>query len=476
MRKAILVISLMVVSMILMAISQNININDNKIKLNFKNVKIKTLEFYDKSDLKVEYSDKTVEVVQKENNLTVSSDTGAKIEMYLPEDKTYLIEKDGVVCSFDKDKLLIKTDDGEIIRFENGEISVIDEGSNETVIVNSEGVFVDSNDEKVSISGDGIVVEGEENTNLTGFWGQLLGGFVKLIVKGSLAVVGNSPEKIVKHFVNEDNSMVGVEWGDGDEFIKKEITKSFNPKKGDKLDVSNLNGSITISSWEEDYVDLFAVIKTHKGEEELEKLQIVIDQGKNWQIISKPLDKNVKVSCEYEMKIPEFLDVNTVETTNGSIEIFDVQGELNLRASNGSLKVENVTGTVDAFTSNGKIEVENISGKVNVTTSNGRIEAVNVPFLKNAITSNGFITAKLNGLNNDLLLSTSNSRINVYLAANSDAEIYATTSNASINVHDLKISSELMTKSKLEGSLGKGGPKITASTSNARIEFNKLEN
>ncbi|MCF7794420.1 MAG: hypothetical protein K9N09_11480 [Candidatus Cloacimonetes bacterium] len=475
MRKVILVVSLMIISVILMAISKNVNIVDDEVHLNFDNVKLKTLEFEERNDVEIKYSDKNVVVENDGKNIFISSPLGSKVEVYLPMQKAYIIEKDGVYCWFNKDKLNIETDDGEIFKFENGELMIFDQDSDESVIVNSEGVFVNSDDEKVSISSQGILVEGEDNTNLTGFWGQLLGGFVRLIVRGSLSVIGDSPEKIVKHFVNEENSIVNVDWSEGDDFARSEVNETFNPRKGDILDVFNLNGSVTIESWDQDYVELKAVIKSWKGEDKLDDLKVEINDDKNWQINTIPQTKKVAANCEFEIKIPKFLKLGTVETTNGSIEIENASGDLSLRSSNGSVEVENLEGSIEAFTSNGSIEVENITGKVNVTTSNGRIEVEKVPYLKNVITSNGSIKAEIEEINNDLLLSTSNGSINVFLSPKVNAEVYATTSNSSINVQSLKFSSELMTKSKFEGRLGKGVHKLTASTSNASINFKKLK-
>ncbi|MDO9577487.1 MAG: hypothetical protein Q7J16_06340 [Candidatus Cloacimonadales bacterium] len=479
MKKVILVISLMIISMILMALNQKVHIKANEIELKFENVKIKNIKFYSGKDVEIDYTDQEVTVGKQDNLITISSDDLSKISVKLPENKKYILHlEEGKICKFDIEQVEFTGDDGEILRFKDGTLTVMDNNEKTIVTVGADGIYVDDEDEHVEISNKGIIVEGEDNTELTGFWGQLLGGFVRTIVKTSINYIGKSPERIVKYLVNHEagDTTVSINWGDDEnDLAEKEIHETFTPQKGDKLDVSNQNGNIEISGWDNKEVDVIAKLKSRRGEKEFDDVQIEVKKEDNWLINTEHLKKNPKVSVSYIIKVPSELLLGSLETTNGSIELTDVSGDISLRSSNGSLEINNVNGTIDAFTSNGSIDVENVSGKVNVTTSNASISAENVKNLKNCITSNASITAKVEEINNDLLFSTSNARINLYLNSKIDAEIVATTSNADINLRDIKINTESVSKSKFEGTLGKGGFKITASTSNARINLNGIK-
>ncbi len=475
MRKVFFVLSLMLLSIILTAISRTINVTGEEIKLSFENVRLKSVEFYSGEEVKVESSDKNVLLEKDGNDLFISSEKNSKIDIILPESKSYIITKAGMVCNFDQQKLHIETSEGDIIKFQDGELTVINQGKDEVVIINSEGIFVQNEDEKVAISGDGILVEGEETKNLSGFWGKLLGSFVKVIVKTSLSFVGDSPAKIVTHIVNEDKNIGSIDWSSDQKLISKDIRESFHPQKGDKLDVSNLNGTVTISGWDYDYVDIEAKLTTWHGKKELDKVEIEIIKDKVWQINTKHLAQNVKASCDYEIKIPAVLNLQSIETTNGSINLSNAKGKVILRASNGSLKVNNLDGTLEAFTSNGSIKISEVTGKVNATTNNGRIEVQKAAQLKNAITTNASITVKMAQLKNDVLLSTSNGSINVYLSSKVNAEIIAKTSNSNIESHSLPIRKEHHAKSDFKGTIGKGSYQLNALTSNAGINFYKLE-
>ena len=465
----------MIISLILMALNQKVHIKANEIELKFENVKIKNIEFYSGKDVEIDYTDQVVTVVKQDNLITISSDDLSKISVKLPENKKYILHlEEGKICKFDIEQVEFTGDDGEILRFKDGTLTVMDNNEKTIVTVGADGIFVEDDGEYVEISEKGIIVEGEDNTNLTGFWGKLLGGFVRAVVKTSINYIGKSPERIVKYLVNHesDDNTVSLNWANDEKDIAyKEIHETFTPKKGDKLDVSNINGSIEVVGWDQKNVDVLAKMKSSRGEVEFDNVKIEVIHNGNWKISTEHLKKDPKVSVSYIIKVPKGLKLESLESSNGSIKLNDVNGDISLRSTNGSIEIDDVNGTVDAFTSNGDIEVENVSGKVNVTTSNGSISAEKVKFLKNCITSNASITAKIEEINNDQLFSTSNARINLYLNPKIDAEIVATTSNAEINLKDIKINTESISQSKLYGYLGKGGHKITASTSNASINI-----
>jgi hypothetical protein len=478
MKKVLLVVGLMIISMILMALSQTIQMDFEEIELEFDNVRLRTLEFHDKADIEVNHNASDVSVTKKGNVLSIASDDYSKVSVYLPVSKKYTMKVDDAVCKFDSETVVIETDD-EVVTFANGSLTVAEDGEN-IVQISKDGIIVDDDGEHVEITSEGIVVEGDDNTNLTGFWGQLLGGFVRFVAGNSISWVGKSPARIVKYMVNDqtdDNSFgVNFSWDDDSkDYITKEINKSFEPGKDAKLDVTNINGSIEISSWQNNNVEIDALLRTNKEEDEFDKVEIQIEKEKNWHIETVHQKKNTKVSVRYKIKIPAHLTLEDVVTSNGGIEVTDCNGDMSLRASNGAIEVENVDGMVDAFTSNGSINMEKVSGKVNATTSNGSISMEEVDHFKNLITSNASIEVEMEELNNDVLLSTSNASINLYLNPKLDADIFATTSNSSIDLSGIELNVSRMSKNTLEGTLGKGGYKISASTSNSDVNIYELK-
>lgn len=475
MKKVIIVISLMIIALLLRALTQQIMIEDDQINLKFENVKVRNLEFYEADEIQVEYTDASVTIYREGNNFHVASTGRARIDVFLPESKTYFLTKNGAHCTFDKNELFINTGQGESIRLKNRELTVYDKNENEVVIVNSEGVFAESKNEKISIGREGIYVEGEESKNLSGFWGKLLGGFVRFVVNSSMSVIGDSPAKLVKQIINDNDGFFKIDWELHNDFSEKEIQKNFIPATGDKIDLSNLNGSVSIGVWDQDSVDILAVVKSWAGEEHLKQVEIEITKSSEWLIETKHRKDYPEVSVDYEIKVPNFVELRNIDTSNGSVKIEQVKGDLKINSSNGQMTIHDVVGTIEANNSNGSIEISNISGRTSLNTSNGRIELKNIPFLVQAVTSNSSIRAELDDPQEDLLISSSNGGIDIYLTDKSSVEINATTSNADVKVHSLRMPSAQIGKAKLNGVVGKGGPKLTVNTSNAVINFYNLQ-
>jgi DUF4097 and DUF4098 domain-containing protein YvlB len=109
-------------------------------------------------------------------------------------------------------------------------------------------------------------------------------------------------------------------------------------------------------------------------------------------------------------------------------------------------------------TSNGSVRAENIRGGVDATTSNGSVD------LDLEAPPSGDVTA-----------STSNGAITVHLPASTNATIAAHTSGHDRIYSDFDVTMRgQLAQSRLEGSIGGGGPRIDLSTSNGNIRLLKI--
>ncbi len=485
MKKALFIVILIVLSIILMAVTEKVIALDEEIELIFKNVKIKDIEFYGQNDVEVDFSKSDdVKVTKEKNVIRISSDDYAKISLRLPETKDYIYKTEDTVVKFNVQIVTIETDDGELIEFKDGSMKIIEDDGSQIVEIGPEGVFVTDDDEIVEISSRGIIVEtDDENKHLTGFWGQLLGGFVKLIAKTSISVVSKDPGRLMKYLINEDhndkNIGINVNFGDNDEddgtVITRDFHDAFQPKKGANLNVYNTNGFVRIEEWDNDYIDINAVLKTRKEEDEFDKLQIEIFAKDGCTVTTKLLEKNVCVTVNYTIKVPDTVMLNNIETTNGRLDIENCRGNLNAGTTNGSIEVCNFIGNVDAESTNGRLTINNIDGKVSLGTSNGSIRVIGSPGMTTAHTSNGTIKVEMAKLDDNLTLSSSNASIKLYLDKKIKADVEARTSNASIKVNNINITTEKLTDNYLRGKIGKGGKKITLTTSNGSITLGELE-
>ena len=479
MMKSILVMIMVTAVITLPAVTQDVLVKEKNVTLEFENIHIKDIEFIDSNKIEIEHAKNTdVEIMKEKNKVIFKADETAKIDLLLPLGKTYSLIEEGGKIEFNENRVTIIEGKEKVVEFRDGGLFVTEDGG--TVEISSEGIIVNDDNEHVEISSRGIIVESPDETqHITGFWGQLLGGAINFITKHSVGWIGNNPGFIVKHIINDDDyeGGVGVNFNfSDDDKITREFHDTFNPVKGCKLNVHNRNGKIEIKSWKENYIDISATLGTNKSEKEFDKIKIEVLDEDGCTIKTTALEKNPKVSVQYEIKVPKGVLINEINSSNGSILIVDCEGEMNLDTSNGRIEVFDSKGNFVANSSNGGIEFVNLSGTAEAHTSNGKIRVVRTPGFKKGVTSNGKITLEIDEkMKNDIYLSTSNGSIRITLDPSLDLNIDASTSNSSIDLNGIEITTSEFSKDSVSGKINRGGKKITANTSNGSIKFYKLE-
>lgn len=236
------------------------------------------------------------------------------------------------------------------------------------------------------------------------------------------------------------------------------FSQTYEVSRGAHLTIENENGGISVSVWDEDVIDVHAEKKTKHGAAELQKVEIEVDIDQEIAIRTKYLEKNARVSVHYTIKVPKHIVVGHVRTSNGSIELKDVKGD------------------VVVTTSNGDVEVCCLDGELTVTTSNGSITVKDAPNLKKARTSNGSIEAEIvSSPQHDMHFVTSNGSVELYVADNVNADVVLKTSHGKISIYSSDVTTAEKTKTSFIGSLGKGGHTIDATTSNGSVELHELQ-
>jgi DUF4097 and DUF4098 domain-containing protein YvlB len=108
----------------------------------------------------------------------------------------------------------------------------------------------------------------------------------------------------------------------------------------------------------------------------------------------------IDAGAEIRVTLPADANVD-LHTSNGGIEVVDIQNSGKLRTSNGRISLENVKGEFEVNTSNGDIDFRGemtADGMNRLTTSNGSVHVtlLGEPSVKlDATTSNGEIICKL---------------------------------------------------------------------------------
>jgi hypothetical protein len=224
------------------------------------------------------------------------------------------------------------------------------------------------------------------------------------------------------------------------------------------LKATTLNGQIEISVWDGDTISFNAVKKSSFDQEELDNIEINVIENEN-QINIEAIyigKKTTTPSVDMNIKVPQYVTVDSATTSNGAIQISGTKGDVKAKSSNGAIVIENVDGYVSATTSNGRIEIKGTTGVKNLKSSNLGIEAEVYDFQEN------------------ISISTSNGNIAVYINPSLNADIEMTTSNGHISIVGLSLNFTISEEKHKSGILGDGGNKISIDTSNGNINMYKL--
>ena len=237
------------------------------------------------------------------------------------------------------------------------------------------------------------------------------------------------------------------------EKVSEEFLESYSVKQGTTVRINNPYGDINVAGWDGEKVEIYAFKESIHGKEALDEVDIFIEVADEMIIRTEHPASQVKVSVNYQVKIPENVFLDIVEGSNGDIVIENLSGNLALTTSNGSITAAGVYGTVSARSSNGDINISDVRG------------------LGTLQTSNGSINAELSRLRDGVDIRTSNGSINLALASTLEADLSVKTSNGSVSYSGLNIEASEIDQTLLVGAMNGGGSKINITTSNGSIEL-----
>jgi DUF4097 and DUF4098 domain-containing protein YvlB len=206
---------------------------------------------------------------------------------------------------------------------------------------------------------------------------------------------------------------------------------------GGTFRIGNVNGSITIETWDREEVRIQAE-KSADSQESLDDIDVEI-RGSGGQvsvITHYPRNNRRGESRQVEYNITLPIDAN-----------------LDMRTVNGKLEVYGIRGRVDASTTNGGVEVVDIIGETDISTTNGSIKArYNEVF------------------DGEYQFSTTNGSVTLDLPPGAGGELDAKTVNGSITT-DFPATVTRLSKRHLRGTFGGGGAYFKVSTVNGSVKI-----
>ena len=251
---------------------------------------------------------------------------------------------------------------------------------------------------------------------------------------------------------------IEVDLGASDRY-RADFHYTYDLKPGGRVSLENSNGSIEIYGWDQDKVEVTGE-KYASTEERLEDVKIDIRNQPDLIDIRTINHFNTglfsNTGARYTIRVPRSARLDRIMTSNGRIDIRDVDAGARLHTSNGRIQGERIRGGVDAETSNGRIELHEVEGAISAQSSNGPITL-----------------ALLKPPADNLRAETSNGPITLRLPPDTGARLEASTSNSRITA-DFDITGHArIDRHRISGDIGKGGPAIDLHTSNGAIRIQR---
>ena len=162
-------------------------------------------------------------------------------------------------------------------------------------------------------------------------------------------------------------------------------------------------------------------------------------------------------------------------TSGGSIAIAGATGSVKATTSGGTIRLGRASAAVEATTAGGSIHVEHAKGPVLARTSGGSIELADVEGSVDARTTGGTIRAGVSGQpSQDSALHTSGGSIHLALAEGIALDIDARTIGGRVSADFPVTADGPLGKSKLNGTVNGGGPRMILRTMGGSIRLDKM--
>jgi hypothetical protein len=218
------------------------------------------------------------------------------------------------------------------------------------------------------------------------------------------------------------------------------FTKVIPLRFGSTFRLTNVNGNVVISTWDEERAEVTARMKGGSvRDREGTRIKIVPERG--GLSIATELAKDASVAVDYEITLPREVNVKEIEVINGDVVISGIQGP------------------VKATTVNGKIHIEDVGGSVETTTVNGPTEIF------------------LNRLEGDQLKSSSvNGNIKLKIEEDCDADVEIDSVQGRVSTepsYGLRVEKNFPFGMKARGRIGNGGCLIKLNNVSGTITFTR---
>jgi hypothetical protein len=164
--------------------------------------------------------------------------------------------------------------------------------------------------------------------------------------------------------------------------LGQEIDTTVQVARGDRLDISNYGGDVSLQTWSRNAVRVVANTSSHARVEVSNAGSVVSvrTEGRRGPPpsvdleITAPTWMRLDLSGVYtDVKVIGLQAPISIETVQGDIDVSGGQGNVSLQSVEGSVTLRNAKGRIEAHSVNQDVIVSDASGELNVETVNGEI-------------------------------------------------------------------------------------------------------
>jgi DUF4097 and DUF4098 domain-containing protein YvlB len=251
--------------------------------------------------------------------------------------------------------------------------------------------------------------------------------------------------------------------------------------------VSTFDGSIEIRPWDKPDVQV-VVEKRGRDKEDVAAIDVQASQNGNRVEVTVSEPKHLggfnihfgNRSAKLIISLPASSDV-TAKSGDGSIDIEQVAGRVQLRSGDGSIRGRSLAGDVDAHTGDGSIKLDGVKGTLNVDTGDGSITLDGMLTTVRARSGDGSVTIHAgpgSTANADWDITTGDGSVTLALPDGFGAELDAHTGDGGIRMEDITLSNVTgkIGRNTLRGRLGSGGRNVRLRTGDGSITLKRMPN
>jgi DUF4097 and DUF4098 domain-containing protein YvlB len=243
--------------------------------------------------------------------------------------------------------------------------------------------------------------------------------------------------------------------------------------------LNNVNGSVSIDPSSDNSIHVRAEKIPHRDGDIRDVRFVVVQMGGDIRICALSREGDYCDEDGFHSENRDRRDRDRDRDRNVEVK-FTIRVPRNVRVAastvNGSMSVRGVGAQVRATTVNGGVEVRDAGGDVRATTVNGNVNVSTNAGPVNASTVNGNISARMNGLSRDgdMKFNTVNGTITVETPSSIDADVSMHTMFGGIaSDFPVQLSGKFGPR-HAEGTIGRGGRRISMHTVNGSVELRKI--